>query len=311
MGARQKKLSVKYKMLCFVISGRHKNSFCSPRPFMNLFLSLRNVLVMILQGGIVGMRKVIVLLLLLLVSGTARAQIYEVGLQGGISAYKGDLNPVKTYKGNLNLDNYFYKIHGAGGIMVRYNHNKHVSARINGTYTILRGSDLSNKQPYVIVPPLKQYEFETQLVEVSLQAEVNFLPFTAGNMETRFTPYLFGGFGGIYYNPTSTHTGDFHTDEDNRHWYGGSEPSDFSNFSVISLFGFGFKFNIAEDFSAGVEWGMRYAGLPGNRGRGTDYLDMVSLKGNPKNNDWYSIVGLSFTYKFLDRSQPPCPIYDY
>ncbi len=266
-----------------------------------------------------GRLKFILLVVLLPFAGPASSQIYEIGLQGGVSAYKGDLNPVKTYKGNLNLDNYFYKIHGAGGIMVRYNHNQHVSARINGTYTILRGSDLSNMQPYVIIPPLKQYEFETQLVEVSLQAEVNFLPFTAGNIETRFTPYLFGGFGGIYYDPTAyqnAHTANPVEIIDNNnqlgaHWYNEDERDDFSNFSIISLFGFGFKLNIVEDFTAGIDWGMRYAGLPGNSGAGTDYLDMVSLRGNPKNNDWYSIVALSFTYKFLDRSRPPCPIYDY
>ncbi len=246
-----------------------------------------------------GKRQVVVLLTLLLITGTARAQIYEVGLQGGISAYRGDLN----------LDKYFNKIYGTGGIMLRYNHNQHFSARLNGTYTVLRGSDLRSNQPYIILPPARQYEFETQLVELSFQAEVNFLPFTAGNVETRFTPFLFGGFGGIYYDPKVIDPSTRMIVVTDDHWYNNEKPDDFSNFSVISLFGFGFKFNIAPDFIAGVEWGMRYAGIPGNNGRGTDYLDMVSLKGNPKNNDWYSILSVSFTYKFLDRSRPPCPLY--
>ena len=254
------------------------------------------------QEGMFGKRQVFVLLLLLLISTTAGAQIYEIGLQGGISAYRGDLN----------LDKYFNKIHQAGGLMIRYNHNQHVSARLNGTYTVLRGSDLRSRNPYIIFPPNREYEFETTLLELSLQAEINFLPFTSGDVETRFTPYLFGGLGGIYFNPTgytNAHTANWEEIDNHAHWYGGVKPDDFSNLSVISLMGFGFKFNIVQDFIAGIEWGMRYAGLPGNNGRGTDYLDMVSLKGNPKNNDWYSILGVSFTYKFLDRSQPPCPLY--
>ncbi len=252
-----------------------------------------------------GKRKLIVLVVLLLVTGNASAQIYEIGLQGGISAYKGDLN----------IDKIYNKVFGYGGIMIRYNHNQHISARLNGAYTLLRGSDLRRDLPYVIIPPAKQYEFETQLAELSLQAEVNFLPFTVGDIETRFTPFLFGGFGGIYYDPTgyeNAHTADDRQEiNDSKHWYRDVEPDDFSNFSVIGLFGFGFRFNLSEDFVAGVEWGMRYAGLPGNNGRGTDYLDMVSLKGNPKNNDWYSFLGIHFTYKFLDRSQPPCPLYGF
>lgn len=285
---------------------------------------------MIQQGRMLGKRQVVVIMLLLLIAGTARAQIYEVGVQGGISAYKGDLN----------LDKYFNKIYPAVGLMLRYNHNQHVSARLNGTYTILRGSDLRSSQPYIIMPPDtlvishpiatpfsqdtilipgRHYAFETKLFELSLQAEINFLPFTVGSEETRFTPYLFGGIGGIYYNPTGYKNANSAapseiTDDDatlGAHWYNKEERDDFSNFSVISLFGFGFRFNLSEDFVAGVEWGMRYAGLPGNNQRGTDYLDMVSLKGNPKNNDWYSIVAVSFTYKFLDRSQPPCPFYNY
>lgn len=243
---------------------------------------------------------VVFIIFFVFLSNTSKAQIYEVGTFTGISAYMGDLNTEKV----------FNKIWVAGGGMIRYNYDQHVSIRLNASVTELRGSDLRGSQPYIIIPPFGQYEFETILYELSLQAEINFLPFITGNTDTRFSPYLFGGLGSIYFNPTAysvANTPNPVLITDGIHWSGGTEPDDFSNFSIISLFGYGFKFNLSENFIAGFEWGMRYAGLPFTKRYGTDYLDMVSLKGNPENNDWYSMLGLTFTYKFLDRSRPPCP----
>lgn len=267
----------------------------------NLFSAL--VFAKYLEGETESMNKhikVVFIIIFVFLSNTSKAQIYEVGTFTGISAYRGDLNTEKV----------FNKIWVAGGGMIRYNHGQHVSLRLNASVTELRGSDLRGSQPYIIIPPGKQYEFETILYELSLQGEINFLPFITGDTDTRFTPYLFGGLGGIYFNPRAYRNANSQNPvliTDDIHWGTAGEPDDFSNFSIISLFGYGFKFNLSENFMAGIEWGMRYAGLPFTRSYGSDYLDMVSLRGNPKNNDWYSMLGLTFTYKFLDRSQPPCP----
>ncbi len=247
--------------------------------------------------------KIVFIILFVFFSNASKAQIYEVGTFTGISAYMGDLNTEKL----------FNKIWLSGGAMIRYNHDQHVSLRLNTSITELRGSDLRGKQPFVILPPIKQYEFETTLYELSLQVEINFLPFITGNTDTRFSPYLFGGLGGIYFNPTAYMNANTQNPVliiNDVHWGAAGKPDDFSNFSIISLFGYGFKFNLSENFIAGFEWGVRYAGLPLTKRYGTDYLDMVSLKGNPQNNDWYSLIGLTLTYKFLDRSRPPCPNYN-
>ncbi len=237
----------------------------------------------------------------------AKAQIYEVGATGGISAYMGDLN----------TDKVFNKIWGGGGVMLRYNHNEHISARVNAYHTVLRGSDKRESQPYVILPPGKKFEFKTTLYELSFQAEINFLPFVTGDIYTRFTPYLFAGLGGIYFDPRGYRdlnaSGLVKIDFDENppdEWGNEKKPNEYSNLSIISIIGYGFKFNLSNNFIAGFEWGVRYAGAPFFKKYGTDYLDMVSLKGNPKTNDWYSVLGLTFTYKFLDRSRPPCPNYN-
>jgi hypothetical protein len=249
--------------------------------------------------------KKILLAILMLSAYSAKAQIYEVGFTGGMSSYMGDLNS----------KNLFHRVYGGTGAMIRYNHNQHISGRLNAFYSILRGSDMRGDQPYMILPISKQFEFETDLIELSIQAEINFLPFITGNTDTRFSPYLFGGLGGIYFNPranSNAHTTNptvinFDDDDIINDWGNELRPGEYSNFSIISIFGYGFKYNLSENFIAGIEWGMRYAGAPLLNRYGTDYLDMVSLKGNPKNNDWYSVLGFTFTYKFLDRSQPPCP----
>lgn len=252
--------------------------------------------------------KFLLLIVWLLNAYTVKGQIYEIGVSGGISAYMGDLNTHKI----------FNKIHGGSGIMVRYNHNQHISARLNAHYTRLRGNDLRGDQPYSIFPGVKEFEFNTKLSELSFQTEINFLPFITGDIETRFSPYLFMGLGVIHFNPTGktgANTGsptkiDFDDPNIIQIWGNELKPGEFSNFSIISIIGYGFKFNLSNNFMAGFEWGMRYAGAPFLNGYGTDYLDMVSLKGNPKNNDWYSVLGLTFTYKFLDRSCATCPNYN-
>jgi len=235
----------------------------------------------------------------LLLPISLHGQIYEVGAYGGLSGYRGDLNQTKL----------FNQTHYAAGLMLRYAHNQHVSARLNMGYTLLRGADFRDDNPYIIFPPNRNsdFSFKTTVLEASLQAEVNFLPFTAGDPATRFTPYIFGGGGGIYFNPRvymneNLYGGSSHleidTDGDDREQRLAKE-----NLALISLAGFGFKLNVVRDIVLDASWGFRFSNH--------DYLDQVSLKGNPKDNDYYSIISLTITYKFLDRSRPPCPMHHF
>ena len=67
--------------------------------------------------------------------------------------------------------------------------------------------------------------------------------------------------------------------------------------------GVGVKYNVSSNFSGSFEIGMRITG--------TDYLDEVSRKGDPGQNDWYSFTGLTLTYGFDGyrsfRSGKGCP----
>ncbi len=217
------------------------------------------------------------------------SQTYDVGLFAGGSSYLGDLNPYMK-PADLSVN-----IQPAMGGMLRYNHNLHVSARLNASFVQIKGSN--ENSPYSILPE-GIFEFATNIYELSLQGEINFLPFFSGDVETRFTPYLFGGIGGMYftskvYDNKVPIPGNTHFD---------NQDEKYRVYDYLGLIGFGFKVNIANDFTAGLEWGLRSTN--------SHYLDEVRFKGNPKKKDWYTLFGLSLTYKFLDRSRPPCPNYN-
>lgn len=229
----------------------------------------------------------ILLILLMLLPGKLHAQNFEAGPFMGFSAYRGDLNTERM----------FYKVYPAAGAVARFNHNHRLSTRINATYTVLRGSDRSTEQPYNNLlehpaHPAIYYEFETDMVELSVQSELNILPFEQGDMQTLWTPYLFAGAGGIYFNPDPmefSNGGAFRTPTGGEHWHPDDDQG-YLNLALVGFAGVGVKFNISSNFSAAFEIGMRITG--------TDYLDEVSHKGDPGQNDWYSLTGLTLTYGF-------------
>lgn len=219
---------------------------------------------------------ILFLLLALLPKPKLYGQIYEAGLMAGSSFYIGDLRPYMN-PGDLFQDNRF-----AGGFLLRYHHNQHVALRLNMLWANIAGHETNSS--YIIDGG--NYSFNTSIYELSLQGEINFLPFTPGDEETRFTPYIFAGTGGFYYSltPSGVHDAESAIDQ---------------NF----LIGIGFKLNLSANTTAGIEWGMRSAWTDD-----LDYSQQISPAGNPKSNDWYSFAGISISYKFLDRSRPPCPL---
>lgn len=226
----------------------------------------------------------------------AMSQSYEVGVFGGGSYYSGDLNP--------GPEGQFRQTEPAFGGLVRYNFDKHLSVRITGLHGSVKGTD--ENSAYDILPPATQdiYIFESTITEVSLQGEVNFLPYIAGHVETLITPYIFGGIGYFMFD-TSTGHGDgshWHPDEVTNPTADPGEftpPEDYSNFSFSYLMGGGLKHHITEYIGGGFEWGLRYTG--------TNYLDQVNLKGNPKQNDWYAFAGITITFRFKDSKRAICP----
>ncbi len=259
----------------------------------------------------------------LFIFSQATAQRNELGFFFGGSYYIGDLNPSRQFA--------MTRI-GVGGLY-RYNFNDHLSLRANGFWGNVAGDDAIIKYN-----ENRNLHFRSNILELSLQGEVNFLPFEPGDLKTPSTPYIFGGAGVFRFNPQAEWGGVWYnlkplgTEGQGSDLYPDRKP-----YSLIShnfLFGIGFKFNITRQFTGALEWGMRRTG--------TDYLDDVSTtypdpqvfgedsralhfydqslenrgenmdfqRGNPHNNDWYSFAGFILTFRIRNFSRQMCPAYN-
>jgi hypothetical protein len=250
------------------------------------------------------------------------AQKHEAGIFLGTSYYLGDINPERHF---------MMPGIGLGGVY-RYNLNPHVSFRANGLFGQVASSDAT-----IQFNPNRNLQFRSSVMELSIQTEINFLPFIAGDKSTPYTPYIFGGGGAFYYNPQAELDGTWFdlrslkTEGQGSELY--PERNPYAAFSGNILFGAGFKFNLSQRITAGFEWGLRRTF--------TDYLDDISTtypeagvfgpnsigwqlhdrslenryenqgfqRGNPNRNDWYSFAGIVLTIRFKNDRNYVCPAY--
>jgi hypothetical protein len=200
--------------------------------------------------------------LLFLFAASASAQLFysssEYGISFGASQYFGDLN-----------DNYGFKfIRPVGGAFYRYHLTPYISARATLSYTKIGYADrLSDNVFY----KTRNLSFQSDIIELSVQSEFNFIRFATGEDGRRTTPYLTGGIGVFYYNP--------YTEWQGRRYYlrklgtegqnlSGYESRKYNNFSVCFPIGVGFKYWIRPGFNVGFEIADRLTL--------TDYMDDVS-----------------------------------
>jgi hypothetical protein len=221
------------------------------------------------------MRKLIFLIIGLLPCVLVFAQRNaNFGIIGGVSYYMGDINPSR----------HFYNPSYALGAIYRININPRYAIRGNAYYTTLSGNDL-DFYPEILHPdrPYQPASFSTSLLDLNLQGEFNFLPFTPNIGSFNYTPYVSAGLG---------FTMVISSDEEAAH-------------HLTFPFGIGAKLNISKKISTGIEWSFRKA-----------FSDLIDGQENPTgvqstihNNDWYSYLGVFITYKFFKYSVD-CPAYE-
>jgi len=182
----------------------------------------------------------------------------------------GEINPVR----------HFYKPSPDFGAIYRHNFNPRNSIRFHAIYGSLRGDDHDFTNDF---QQARGYRFQTSFLELAANTEFNFFPYQYGKRKDRYTPYVTAGLG---YN--------FLFDPDTR-----------GTTDLIITYGAGFKLNVSRHISAGCEWSFRKTF--------NDHLDGIVNPGADNtfyhNNDWYSIVGIFVTYKFLSYLLE-CPAYD-
>ncbi len=197
----------------------------------------------------------------------------NVGIFAGTAYYMGDINP----------NRHFYNPSFSMGAFYRYNINTRVAVRANVFYASLSGNDLDF--PDLLHPdrPLNPASFSTSLLDVGLQAEFNFLPYTPNVADHAYTPYISAGIAGALVL-----------------------SSDRDATDLLSIpFGIGFKLNVTKRITAGAEWSFRKS-----------FNDRIDGIENPSgvhsaihNNDWYSFMGIFITYKFFNFAAE-CPVYN-
>lgn len=203
------------------------------------------------------MRRIVFLLLLSLsLANGAKAQLFytwtEYGVMLGGAHYFGDLN-----------DNYGFRYpQPMAGAFIRLHLNPYIAVRGSLSGTRIGYDDAWSNNAY---NKKRNLSFRSDIVEAVASAEFNFFRFSTGEEKSRFTPYLTGGVGAVYFNPYTTYNGvkynlrDLHT-EGPGHSYG-------SVAAVIPV-GAGIKYWLRPGCNFGFEITNRFTT--------TDYLDDVS-----------------------------------
>lgn len=188
------------------------------------------------------------------------------------------------YLGDINTSRLFYSTKIAGGALYRYNFNPRYALRGSIIYGNLSGNDKDFSNQY---QQLRNQSFNTPLVDVTFQAEFNFLPYVVASDKNTYSSYILSGVS--YFMVPNTNT-----------------PHQLA----IPL-GMGLKFNLKRNWAAGVEWSFRKTftddidGLDGK----SFFMDTHKQTGFANNRDWYSFCGIFLTYMIYNEEMK-CAAYD-
>ncbi len=208
-------------------------------------------------------------------SQNVKAQTLDAGGFAGGSYYLGDINP----------DQHFVGSRLAYGLLVRLNFSDRISLRTGIIRGTLQADDMNfrdkGKLPVPNFSPSnpvidrdlyvsRGLNFTTNVTEIALQAEINFLDFFVGSQRHRWTPFIFGGASMFMFKSKRIGTDfklqDFGT-EGQLHQHNNGKTK-YSNTAFAIPFGIGVKFSLGKRLGMSVEWGMRKTF--------TDYIDDIS-----------------------------------
>ncbi len=231
------------------------------------------------------------LFLILIVPVLSVAQKHEFGLGLGGFNYTGDINPRYSF---LN-----YK--PGGMLFYRYNSaNYATSFRFGLSLGQLSGSESKSKEP---VAAVRNASFKSNITEVSIMGEYNFINYRHKKQLVKFSPYLTGG---LALFTTGSPTVVSNSTPENVKNGGGTGV-----IGVAIPFGLGLKFILSKNWNLGTEFVARKTF--------TDYIDGISTAqmniaqtgtkstGNPLDSDWYFYTGVSLSYTIIKVKCPQDP----
>lgn len=216
--------------------------------------------------------------------------LFLVLLQPVKAQQNGELGPfigVAYYMGEINQTKLFYAPSIAYGLNYRHVTNERYAVTFQGIRTVLQGNDTDFDSKY---QQTRNHSFQTEIIELSLQLEFNFLPLIKGSKYEFITPYLAAGGGMII----------------------GEFPG--GGFQFAIPFGIGIKASPTERLTISAEWKMRKTF--------TDYIDRLAddniesatdpfsakQRSYITNKDWYAFAGVTLSFQ-LFKPDFSCPAY--
>jgi opacity protein-like surface antigen len=243
-------------------------------------------------------------------SSHAQMKGWEVGGWVGAANYFGDLNT--NWR--------FNRLHLAGSLGARYNFNDRLALRTGATYGKISATDADSKN---IFEQTRNLNFNTIIVEASTQFEFNFMPYIHGHRDYYYTPYMFVGVGGYYFNPRTELNGETYNLVE-MGTEGQFKGEEYNILQGTFTYGMGLRYDLSYRWSLNIEASARRLF--------TDYLDDVSgnyadprdiralrgdiaaqladrsgepqvgiagyQRGNGKKNDTYMFMGVGVYYYF-------------
>lgn len=192
----------------------------------------------------------------------------EFGVNLGFSSFLGDLG------GSNDIGRpFFYDIdpqvtRPALGIVYRQEIIPRTAFRFNAYASMLKGSDALSQNEF---RHYRNLSFRSPIVEVSGEIELAMNRFT-GIHKKRWTPYIYGGVGGFYFNPQAQYDGKWvNLQPLGTEGQGLPEYPDRQKYSRVAVcfpVGGGLRFLSANNWVLGFEMACRFTT--------TDYIDDVS-----------------------------------
>lgn len=192
---------------------------------------------------------------------------FDIGAGIGMSGYLGDANESSL----------FHKPGFTGNVSFRWLASNRFAVRGILSAATLSGNtaDFDNALPGGV-----NYSFTSTVFDLGARAEFNFLPYGIGETYKRlrrWTPYLAVGLGAAL------------------------ASAEGSTSVAMSLpMAFGVKFKVRPRFNLAVEFAMTK--VFGDHVDGAQLSDLYTIKSSfLKNTDWFSTLGISFSYEFGPR----------
>ncbi|WP_034256561.1 DUF6089 family protein [Adhaeribacter aquaticus] len=203
----------------------------------------------------------------------------EVGLGIGGANYKGEISPNYRFLNNRPALTVFYK----------KDISKAVVARAGILFGQTRAKDINVDLP---VNQFRQADMRTNLGELAIGIDYNFLDYYDMKRRVRWTPYFFTGAALANYN--------------NKVVFNNDLIKPFENGFILGIpMGVGVKYALSYHWNLGLEVAARKTVLKG--GDKFDYLKTKEYSPNPPQNlqfanpydkDWYFYNGISISYTF-------------